>query len=80
MSLKSKPVSDTILISEAAGFQGFCPHILPFMRPRMRTSCLVKDCHLHYSSMTSVMREFPGVLGSLAEQNSAHRLLHLSLL
>lgn len=67
-----------VFISEAAGFQDFCPHILPFTRPRMRTSCFVNDCHLRYSSMTSVMREFPGALGSVVEQNTTHRLVHLS--
>lgn len=58
-SFKSKPVSDTTFISGAAGFQDSCPHILPVMRLRTRTSHLVKDCHLPCGSVTSEMREVP---------------------
>lgn len=64
-------MSDTTFISGAAGFQDFCPHMLPVMGPRTRTSCLVKDCHLRCSSATSEMREVPAARRSLAEQNRA---------
>lgn len=78
ISIKSKPVSDTTFISGAVGFQDSCPHIMPVMRLRTRTSCLVKDCHLHCSSVTSEMRGSCS-LASLTEQNRAGCVLKSSV-